>query len=59
MAKFGLFKGASQEPQQVVEGDYMVQKGEYVTVFRNLPGNRIEEVAAFNMEKNFLVKKMD
>jgi hypothetical protein len=61
MAKYGLFRGASQEPQQTVEGDYMHQKGEYVTIYRISKRSDVadEQVAAFNLDKNFVVKKIE
>jgi len=59
MAKFGVFKGASQAPMQTVEGDYMVQNGEHVTIFRKQSDEADEQVAAFNLDKNFVVKKIE
>lgn len=38
MAKFGMFNGAGQLPIQEFEGDYMMQNGEYVTIFKEKQG---------------------
>ncbi len=62
MAKFGLFEGLfSQVPLQTVEGDYLVQLGENVTVFRTSldPSRADAEVAVFCLKKKQVVMKID
>ncbi|MGA6988628.1 MAG: hypothetical protein WBZ01_21430 [Terriglobales bacterium] len=55
MAKFGLFKGLSQEPSQVVEGDEMELAGDTVSIFA---GEERELVAVFRLTENSLVRKV-
>jgi hypothetical protein len=61
MPKYGLFQGPSQTPSQTVEGDYMLQNGEYVTIFRNStkPSHADAQVAAFRLDKNQVVKEIE
>jgi len=62
MAKFGVFEGIfSQVPQQTVEGDYMVQDGEYVRIFRTSrdPSRADAQVAAFRLNKTQVVRQID
>jgi hypothetical protein len=59
MAKFGLFCGASPEPSQEYEGDYMKQNGEYVTVFVRSQGSLTDrQVAAIRLDKGQSVKEI-
>jgi len=62
MARFGLLAGLfSEVPQQTVEGDYMVQDGEYVRIFRTSldPSRADAEVAAFRLSKTQVVREID
>jgi len=62
MAKFGVFEGIfSPVPQRTVEGDYMVQEGEYVRIFRTSldPSKADAEVAAFRLNKTQVVRVID
>jgi hypothetical protein len=58
--KFGLFTGSYEQPEQTVEGDYMVQNGEYVMVYSKGTGLHTtdEQVGAFNLRPGSLVKKL-
>jgi hypothetical protein len=60
MAKFGLFSGSYEQPEQQVDGDYMVQNGEYVMVYKKGTGVHTtdEQVGAFNLKSGSMVKKM-
>ena len=62
MAKFGMFTALSSVvPQQEYDGDYMAQKGEYVTIFKRRPqgtGMVDDQVAAVRLEKGCSVKKI-
>jgi len=61
MPKYGLFTGHGQTPAQTVEGDYMVQNGEYVTIFRNSKksSDADAQVAAFRLDKNQVVRVIE
>jgi hypothetical protein len=60
MAKFGLFQDAAFAPKQTVEGDYMLQKGDHVTVFVNSKDIAVQDrqVGAFKLEKGQCVKEI-
>jgi hypothetical protein len=61
MAKFGLFASSIRRPQQVYEGDYMHQNGEYVTIYRK-PRNDDEtarEVAAVRLDRGQSVREIE
>jgi hypothetical protein len=60
MPRYGLFEKAGQQPMQVVDGDYMVQNGEYVTIFRNSNSSSTADaqVAAFRLDKSQVVREI-
>lgn len=58
MAKYGLFTGGYDKPQQLYEGDSMVQNGEYVMIWKNQPGGGEKQVAAIRLDKNQSVKEL-
>jgi hypothetical protein len=61
MARYGLFRGSSKEPSQIVEGDFMQQDKEYVTIKKQTdPNNAVfKQVGAIRLAPRELVKKMD
>jgi len=58
MAKYALFQGASQEPLQVYEGDYMYQDGVFIKIVVSSYNGGEKLVAAINLDKNQSVKKL-
>jgi hypothetical protein len=57
MAKFGIFKGSSNEPLQVIEGDYIIQKDAYIMVYQTTPkGDR--QVGTFHVGEGQIVKEI-
>ncbi len=61
MAKFGLFQDVEMAPRQEIEGDYMQQKGDHVTVFARETknsGNYDRQVGAFKLDKGQCVKEI-
>jgi hypothetical protein len=61
MPKFGLFQDAEMAPRQEIEGDYMTQKGDHVSVFVRETkdrGIRDRQVGAFKLEKGQCVKEI-
>jgi hypothetical protein len=61
MPTYGVFTGSSQVPAQTVTGDYMLQNGEYVTIYRSSKSNSTADaqVAAFRLDKNQVVREID
>jgi hypothetical protein len=62
MPTYGMFTGSSQVAAQTVEGEYMVQNGEYVMIFRKSkrPGvTTDDQVAAFRLDKNQVIREID
>ncbi len=60
MPKFGLFTGAKKIPDQEVEGDYMLQDGEYVKiqVEPKTATDKGRTVASFRLDKGQVVKEI-
>ena len=58
MAKYGLFGGNVATPMQTYEGDSMVSKEEYVYIYKRIPTNREEQVAAIKLADGQSVKKI-
>jgi hypothetical protein len=60
MTRYGLFQPTSKSPLHVYEGDYMVQDGEYVQIFKN-PANEMSvgmQVAAIRLDKGQSVREL-
>lgn len=63
MPKYGFFRSGVMIPSHVVEGDYMMQNGENVTIYRNkLADERNiendDQVACFRLDKGEVVREM-
>jgi hypothetical protein len=59
MTKFGIFSGIKQNPDQVIEGDYLLQDGDIVKVFKSATGAlAAQQVGAFNLDKRQVVRQV-
>lgn len=58
MAKFGLFRGAAENPSQVLEGDAMLQKDEYVYIMKKVSGIPTQ-VGAIRLDLGDVVKQIE
>jgi hypothetical protein len=60
MAKFGQFSPGGSKPTQEFEGDYMIQKDEYVYIKKRVTqaGQADEQTAAIKLADGQSVKKI-
>jgi hypothetical protein len=58
MARFGLYQAGNGQCLQLYEGDEMKMNKEFVEIYKDLPGNKIELVASVRLDKGQSVIKM-
>jgi hypothetical protein len=58
MAKFGLFTGYAETPDQVFEGDDMYMDGAFVKIVKSNRNDGEKLVGAIHLDKNQSVKML-